>query len=251
MVEFEDLVMFALNYTPHVSLVTQGGAGNHAVDVLTLVGPSVVNAGAEFDVPVTLTAGGNLLALSTTLGWNSGVVEPISVTAGDLVTSQGGVVFSPGPGRADAALLGGGSLVGQGTVATVRFRAITSGSPRVSIAAVEGRNNLNQQITVTVLNPLAVENAVTATDLQPVIPNPARRAMLNYSLASRGAVDLSIYSVDGRRVKTVAHGVQEAGRYQIAWDGTNESGATMRSGVYFVRLETPSLRRTRVINLVR
>ena len=80
---------------------------------------------------------------------------------------------------------------------------------------------------------------------------PRDGAALQYSLAGRGNVDLSIYSVDGRRVKSVAHGVQEAGRYRFTWDGTDERGAAMRSGVYYVRLEAPSLTRTRVINLVR
>ena len=251
--DFEDLVMFALNYAPHVSLATKGGASTQSASVLSVEAPGSVSIGDEFDAQVVLTSGGNLLALSTTLGWNSGVVEPLSVTAGDLVTSQGGVMFSPGPGRADAAVLGeGSSFTGQGTLVTVRFRAIASGAPHIGIAGVEGRNSLNQSVTVNISNPLSVEAVVTATDLMPVIPNPARgRAALQYSIATRGPVDLSVFSVDGRRVKTLTHGVQEVGRYRFTWDGSDANGARIQAGVYFVRLEAPGIQKTRVINLVR
>src|SRR5205085_1060868 len=107
-------------------------------------------------------------------------------------------------------------------------------------------------VTVTIQNPLAVDGRVTATDLAPVIPNPMRgSSLLQYSIATRGPVDLSIYSVDGRRVKSLAHGVQEAGRYQVGWDGTDEAGATMRSSVYYVRFEAGGFRKMRLITVVR
>ncbi len=99
---------------------------------------------------------------------------------------------------------------------------------------------------------LGVGGPVASTDLQPVIPNPARgRALLNYSIATRGNVSLSITSVDGRHVRDVARGALEPGRYSFSWDGTDEHGARVGSGIYFVRLETQGLTRTRVINLVR
>ena len=133
-----------------------------------------------------------------------------------------------------------------------RFRALASGEPRVSIAATDGRGSANQAIQVTVQSPLSVESVVTATDLQPVIPNPSRvQASLRYSLATRGAVDLSIYSVDGRRVKTLTHGLQEVGRYHITWDGSDASGAVVKAGVYFVRLQAPTLLKTRMITLLK
>jgi flagellar hook assembly protein FlgD len=85
-----------------------------------------------------------------------------------------------------------------------------------------------------------------------VIPNPARagRATVAYSLAKAGPVDVSIYSVDGRRVKTLAHGTQEAGRYQVRWDGSDDRGTTLRAGTYFVRLQAADVTRTHRVTLV-
>ena len=56
------------------------------------------------------------------------------------------------------------------------------------------------------------------------------------ALAKRGAVDLSIYSIDGRRVNTLAHGPREAGSFRIAWHGDDEAGHAMAPGIYWARL---------------
>jgi len=90
------------------------------------------------------------------------------------------------------------------------------------------------------------QDPVTVTELAPATPNPAaRHAVLRYSLASRGPVDLSVYSVDGRRVKTIMHATQEAGRYRFPWNGTDDQGNLARAGIYFVRLNAGNAHFTR------
>jgi flagellar hook assembly protein FlgD len=85
-----------------------------------------------------------------------------------------------------------------------------------------------------------------------VIPNPVRgAALVQYGLAKAGPVDVAIYSVDGRLVKTLAHGVQPAGQYRPTWDGTDAHGSPAKSGVYFVRLEAAGTRSTRLFSLMR
>ena len=57
--------------------------------------------------------------------------------------------------------------------------------------------------------------------------------------------------MDGRKVRSLVHGVQEAGQYQLHWDGADERGNPLRSGVFYVRLEAQSKRLSRMITLVR
>ena len=64
-------------------------------------------------------------------------------------------------------------------------------------------------------------------------------------------MDLSIYSVDGRHVKTIAHGVQNVGRYQFSWDGTDAQGSVAKSGLFFVRLEAAGVRTSRLLSVIR
>ena len=75
--------------------------------------------------------------------------------------------------------------------------------------------------------------------------------MVQFGLAQRGAVTLAVYSVDGRLVRSLVRGVQEAGRYQFVWDGQDDHGASIKSGMFFVRLEAGGLRKTRVLSVIR
>jgi len=62
---------------------------------------------------------------------------------------------------------------------------------------------------------------------------------LSFALAVRGHAALEIFSVDGRRVRTLASGAFEPGEYQMRWDGRGDNGGRAGAGVYYVRLTTP------------
>jgi flagellar hook assembly protein FlgD len=53
-------------------------------------------------------------------------------------------------------------------------------------------------------------------------------------------VSLRIYNVLGQEVVTLLEGAHPAGNYQAVWDGRNEAGESVGSGVYFYRLEASS-----------
>jgi len=69
-------------------------------------------------------------------------------------------------------------------------------------------------------------------------PNPARGAStLDYELPVRGPVTLAVFDLEGRRIATLADGVQEAGRHAVNWDGTDAGGRALTPGVYLVRIQ--------------
>jgi immune inhibitor A len=71
-------------------------------------------------------------------------------------------------------------------------------------------------------------------------PNPFNPAtVIEYSLDQPGEAHLNIYDVLGRRVATLLSGRQEPGAGAVAWDGTDDAGNRVASGVYFARLATP------------
>jgi hypothetical protein len=70
-------------------------------------------------------------------------------------------------------------------------------------------------------------------------PNPFRqRTRIAYDLPVRSRVGLSIYDVNGRRVRELADCRQDAGRYSLSWDGRDQTGRTCPSGVYLCSLKT-------------
>lgn len=67
-------------------------------------------------------------------------------------------------------------------------------------------------------------------------PNPFNPATsVAYTLKKGGLVSVRIYSLDGRLVKTLMDGAAEAGTHEVLWDGRDNSGSQVRSGVYFVK----------------
>lgn len=68
-------------------------------------------------------------------------------------------------------------------------------------------------------------------------PNPFNpETNIEFQVPRASQVDIEIYNILGRKVKTLVAGYKEAGFYTTHWDGTNENGAAVPSGVYFYRM---------------
>ena len=89
------------------------------------------------------------------------------------------------------------------------------------------------------------------TALLPNYPNPFNpETWIPYQLATPAKVTLSIYSVDGRLVRSLTLGHQSAGVYESRaraayWDGRNQQGELVASGVYFYTLTAGEFTTTR------
>ena len=78
------------------------------------------------------------------------------------------------------------------------------------------------------------------------VPNPFNpTTLIPYDVAgSGGRVSLKIFDVSGRLVRTLVDEEQTAGRKIAMWDGKNERGHNIASGVYFYRLRAPGFEKT-------
>jgi len=63
-------------------------------------------------------------------------------------------------------------------------------------------------------------------------------ATLQYSLTRPGRADLTIFDPQGRLVRSLVSGVEQAGHHAVVWDGRDERGESVGSGMYFARLVT-------------
>jgi len=71
-------------------------------------------------------------------------------------------------------------------------------------------------------------------------PNPFRaRAAVSFELPSRQPVRLAIFDPSGRLCRTLIDGGVEAGRHVSTWDGRDDEGRALASGVYFAVLSSP------------
>jgi hypothetical protein len=253
-VSFEDLVVLALDYGVGSALTYRGpaprmatGAVPASADELVLATQQHAVAGQEVVVSLTFLGTGRVQAFSAHLSWDPAIVEPISMTPADWIEGQGGMVLSPQPGTVDVAKLGasGSGLAGTGEIATVTFRTIASGDPRIKIDSIDARDASNNSVPVTGSETVPTQFP-TVTALALAAPNPfSTTSTLAFTLAQGGPVELSIHSVDGRRVRTLVHETREPGSYRIVWDGRDDRGERVLPGMYYVRFTTPRVRASR------
>lgn len=84
-------------------------------------------------------------------------------------------------------------------------------------------------------------------------PNPFNPStQIRFVLPQAAPVTLRIFDIAGRRVATLLDGVRkEAGEQSLLWDGRDEAGQALPSGVYLYRLEAGELRATRKLTLLK
>jgi hypothetical protein len=74
--------------------------------------------------------------------------------------------------------------------------------------------------------------------LHPPEPTPtSSKAAILFELPHTAGVKLTLVNVAGNRVRLLNEGVHRAGEYRVLWDGRNDQGQRVPSGVYFLRLE--------------
>ena len=87
--------------------------------------------------------------------------------------------------------------------------------------------------------------------LQPAYPNPFNASTtLRYALPVASQVELRLYAVNGQLVRRLVRGPQAAGSYQVVWDGLDDGGRHVASGVYFTVLQVGEQRRVGRLALI-
>jgi hypothetical protein len=145
-------------------------------------------------------------------------------------------------------------------VAFLRDEAVTNNFPNDCIARTTGiptssrgqimydmwsRNGMSPPVDMG--TGLATITVTTAPKLPKELaldqnyPNPVNAAVtgtrIAFHLPSAGLVRLDIFDIGGRRVRTLVNAQYDAGARSVFWNGRNDAGQTVASGVYLYRLE--------------
>jgi spore coat protein A len=99
----------------------------------------------------------------------------------------------------------------------------------------------------------ATASAVSeATSFRAPFPNPAATATnFRFTLRNAGRVEINLYSVDGRLVKTLANGWFDSGDHSVAWRPTGRTGEPLAAGVYVVQFRGDGVTRTQKLVMTR
>jgi len=126
-------------------------------------------------------------------------------------------------------------------------------APRLPLDAA-GRTRVTLAVgTAAFVEQAASEQAAAAgTHLAANYPNPFNpKTTLPFSLAAPAQVRLAIYDVAGRLQRTLVDAHLPAGEHWVNWDGRDEAGSELASGVYFSRFEAGATSEVRKLLLLR
>ncbi len=107
-------------------------------------------------------------------------------------------------------------------------------------------------LTVTAVSEPAGTPLPQAFELPQNYPNPFNpETTVRYQLDQAATVELAIFDVSGRRVRTLVHSRQKAGQHSVTWDGRDAHGRAVASGIYLYRLLAGRQVQTRRMVVVR
>jgi len=257
-------------------VVCFAGEGLADVRVAILPATNVVAPGATFDVEFSVTeAGSGFNGFDLFVGYDPAVLTFISQPA---ISQQGPLmqeacentpfhVFQIAPDSTSLSvtyvlLCAGVSVSGPGVVYRLRFQA-GSTEDTTQLKLLEGTSFYNAGI---IISPLVTEDAVvdivsgTSTPPEPVetglnlraAPNPFNpQTVVSFDLPRPGVASLTIYATNGRKVITLMDDFLNSGLHRVPWNGQDQSGRQVASGIYRVRLEAVGLSELRSVALVK
>lgn len=119
--------------------------------------------------------------------------------------------------------------------------------------------NMNGTITYHEPITITISAAVTFAEssmpgefkLYPAFPNPFNpQTMLRYNVPYNTHVHIAVYDMTGRRVRTLLSQQQNAGFHSVMWEGTDEAGELLSSGVYIIQCHIETIVRTQKVLLL-
>ena len=126
-----------------------------------------------------------------------------------------------------------GNLEGTFYVDDMRF--VVANAPATATAVVEDETTLPQ-------TPVLEQN----------YPNPFNsETQITFSLPRDAAVALELYNLTGQKVATLLEGTRSAGNHSLHWNGRDDTGKPLASGVYIYRLLAGETTITRKLLLLR
>jgi hypothetical protein len=245
-VDFEDFFVFADNFGRSIeaagkTIPTMAGLNTDALLSLD-AGSQLPRVGEEVSVNVNLADFVELKGYGFSVNYDATKLEFVKVDAAENLLGEGELaaprVLSQQDGQVAIAAYGQTATEGNMALNLV-FRTkseIESTLIEVTESEVRDGNYAVNQIALPA--PVQIQTRPETYALGNNYPNPFNPATtIKYALPEAGLVKLEVYNVVGQVVRTLVSEQQNAGRYAIQWNASDDSGYSLSSGIYFYRLQ--------------
>ena len=180
----------------------------------------------------------------------------VSITRGGMFKTSSNLFFGTMEGMKStteicvAALGVGTPLNSSGEVARITLKEGEDIS--LAIEEIEVRDIHNESHKLEVEEDYSPSFAPKANALMQNYPNPFNpQTTITFDIVNARRVSIDIFDVNGRLVKNLLNERRSGGRHSVQWNGTNNSGSTVPSGIYFYRINAGEFNATRKMILLR
>ncbi len=115
------------------------------------------------------------------------------------------------------------------------------------------RNELNFEWNIVVEDGVLIQELLPkVTTIYQNYPNPFNpTTTINYQLPENCKVELTVYNLKGQKVKTLVKDNLESGNHTVLWNGRDDKGKSVSSGIYFYKLKTDNHEETKKMILMK
>ena len=269
MVNFDDFILFFSSYGKEAqgpagkSLVTPILGVNETAEFSLRLGNNRVVVGENMFVDVSLTNVQALMGYGFVLHYDAEKFEFVEAVpaAEDLLKSAGGETplfrsksEEAGQVHVMNAIVNGSEVSGDGDIVRLVFRVLRDFEDNARFEIADGLVfDPNQFANPLVGGVLDIQTTPTEFALLQNFPNPFNpETTIGYELAESADVTLQIYNVVGQVVRTLmAAEPQSVGRYQVRWDGIDDRGTPVSSGIYFYQISAGKFQDVRKLMLLK
>ena len=205
---------------------------------------------------------GNIFFIDNLTGWVTGLYLGLPHRTAVFKTTNGGINWVETPFGTDESLsdiyfadnMNGWAVGGNGSGGIVYYT--TDGGDNWTLQNIPSVNSLYRLYfcdencgwavghlgtIIATDNPNVIEpepSSPTEFSLEQNYPNPFNpETTIRYDLAKGSEISLTIYNIAGEKVRTLVDNFQSAGSKSVVWDGRNDRGQIVSSGVYIYQLE--------------
>lgn len=192
-----------------------------------------------------------------------GRTEGVSVTGGyvyrgpTLGALYGVYVYGDfGSRRIWALRYSGGQVQGQAQIATCACSVASFGEDEageIYIVGLDGPIYVFEQLPGEMPTSVEMEDQPlpTEAELRQNFPNPFNPSTtISFTVPDAHQVELEVFDLLGRRVQSLVAGSLPAGSHSVVWDGSDQEGGRVATGVYLYRLRVQGIEYTRKMTLV-
>ena len=212
----------------------------------------------QIEIPIHISNGSNIYGFTGTINYDHTILSYDTLLLSEYLDGYLMAFNELSPGEIKIAASGNNPDGETGVFATMFFYVTDAFTEETSISITDLTWNegemieLAAEMTITYglgIDGVAIPDVYALHQNYPNPFNPVTR--INYDLPEDAMVNIMVYDMMGRRVKTLINSKQTAGYWNVRWNGTNSHGESVSAGMYIYTIHAGEFNKTKKMVLLK